>query len=86
MLLWNDQSMHEEIRTCCGIYYEGLSGRHILGLLDSFSSSFLTEIAVNRPKLESFVAGTARAPLLGLFGSFVKDWIPLINEYYYCAS
>lgn len=40
----------------------------------------------NSPKLESFVTQTARTPLLSLFGSFAKDWIPLINEYYYCAS
>jgi peroxin-16 len=39
-----------------------------------------------RPKLESFVTRTARTPLLGLFGSFVKDWIPLINEYYYYTA
>lgn len=39
-----------------------------------------------RPKLESFVTQTARTPLLGLFGSFVKDWIPLINEYYYYTA
>lgn len=38
-----------------------------------------------RPKLESFVTRTSQAPLLGLFGALVKDWIPLIDTYYYCA-
>ena len=86
MLPWNDRSMHGEIRTCFGIYYEAPSGRHILGLKIPFLQLSWPEILVNRPKLESFVTQTARTPLLGLFGSFVKDWIPLINEYYYCTS
>jgi peroxin-16 len=50
------------------------------------SELILADGFVNRPKLESFVTQTARTPLLSLFGSFAKDWIPLINEYYYCAS
>lgn len=25
-------------------------------------------------------------PFLGLFGVLVKEWIPLIDEYYYCMS
>ncbi|KAF8905544.1 peroxisomal membrane protein PEX16 [Gymnopilus junonius] len=37
-----------------------------------------------RPKLESFVSVTSRTPLLGLFGALLKDWIPLIDDYYYC--
>lgn len=39
-----------------------------------------------RPKLESFVSKTSRAPLLGLLGALVKDWIPLIDEYYYYTA
>ncbi|KDR84948.1 hypothetical protein GALMADRAFT_233424 [Galerina marginata CBS 339.88] len=39
-----------------------------------------------RPKLESFVAGTAHTPLVGLFGALVKDWIPLIDDYYYYTA
>lgn len=39
-----------------------------------------------RPKLESLADKTARAPFIGLFSAFVKDWIPLIDEYYYCTS
>ncbi|KAF7306893.1 Peroxisomal membrane protein PEX16 [Mycena indigotica] len=37
-----------------------------------------------KPKLESFAAVTSSRPLLGLFGALVRDWIPLIDEYYYC--
>lgn len=40
---------------------------------------------ISRPKLESIADKTARAPLIGVFGALVKDWIPLIDEYYYCA-
>jgi len=39
-----------------------------------------------RPKLETFVTSISRAPLLGLFGALMKDWIPLIDEYYYYTS
>ncbi|PFH54439.1 hypothetical protein AMATHDRAFT_134433 [Amanita thiersii Skay4041] len=40
--------------------------------------------AYTRPKLEGFVDKTAHAPIMGLFGALIKDWIPLIDEYYYC--
>lgn len=36
------------------------------------------------PKLETFANRASKMPLLGLFGAFVHDWIPLIDEYYYC--
>lgn len=39
-----------------------------------------------RPKLESFAEATAHRPLLGLVGSFVRDWVPLIDEYYYYTA
>jgi len=39
-----------------------------------------------RPKVESFVTRTSRTPLLSLFGGVVKDWIPLINDYYYYTA
>ncbi len=39
-----------------------------------------------RPKLEAVAEKTSHAPLLGLFGALMKDWIPLIDEYYYCTS
>ncbi|KAK0233128.1 peroxisomal membrane protein PEX16 [Armillaria fumosa] len=39
-----------------------------------------------RPKLEAVAEKTFHVPLLGLFGALMKDWIPLIDEYYYCTS
>lgn len=39
-----------------------------------------------RPKLESFADRTTHTPILGLMSAFVKDWIPLIDEYYYCKA
>jgi len=39
-----------------------------------------------RPKLDSFVTRTSQAPLLGIFGALVKDWIPLIDDYYYYTA
>ncbi|KAI0801195.1 peroxisome membrane protein, partial [Fomes fomentarius] len=36
-----------------------------------------------RPKLENFANKTAHTPFVGIFSAFVKDWIPLIDEYYY---
>ena len=39
-----------------------------------------------RPKLESLVSATSHTPILGLFGALLKDWIPLIDDYYYCEE
>ncbi|KAH8120179.1 peroxisomal membrane protein PEX16 [Phellopilus nigrolimitatus] len=39
-----------------------------------------------KPKLESFANKTARTPVLGLMSAFIKDWIPLIEEYYYYTA
>ncbi|KAG6911993.1 hypothetical protein DXG01_000241 [Tephrocybe rancida] len=36
-----------------------------------------------RPKVEALATRASHAPLFGLFGAFVQDWIPLIDEYYY---
>nr|GAT44156.1 predicted protein [Mycena chlorophos] len=39
-----------------------------------------------KPKLESFALLTSSRPVLGLFGALVRDWIPLIDEYYYYTA
>ncbi|KAI6162158.1 peroxisomal membrane protein PEX16 [Pisolithus thermaeus] len=39
-----------------------------------------------RPKLESLVEKAAHVPGLSLISSVVKDWVPLIDEYYYCEE
>ena len=41
-------------------------------------------LALNRPKLMSFVDKTSGVPVLNLMSAFIKDWIPLIEDYYYC--
>jgi peroxin-16 len=38
-----------------------------------------------RPKLDAFANRTATTPVLGVLSAFMKDWIPLIDEYHYCA-
>ncbi|KIM85153.1 hypothetical protein PILCRDRAFT_349833 [Piloderma croceum F 1598] len=38
------------------------------------------------PKIDTFADKVAHVPLLGLFGALVKDWMPLIDEYYYCSQ
>lgn len=38
-----------------------------------------------RPKIEGFADRAAHAPLMGLFSALIKDWMPLIDEYYYCT-
>jgi peroxin-16 len=37
-----------------------------------------------RPRLASLADGFSATPILGLFGMVIQDWIPLIDEYYYC--
>ncbi|KAI0788465.1 peroxisome membrane protein [Abortiporus biennis] len=39
-----------------------------------------------RPKLEAFTNSTAHTPLIGIFSTFMKEWIPLIDEYYYYTA
>jgi len=37
-----------------------------------------------RPKIEALVEKTAGTPIIGVVSSIVKDWIPLVDGYYYC--
>ncbi|KAF8521500.1 peroxisomal membrane protein PEX16 [Gautieria morchelliformis] len=39
-----------------------------------------------RPKLVAFADKTATAPVLGLVSAFMKDWMPLIDDYYYYTA
>ncbi|OAX44251.1 peroxisomal membrane protein PEX16 [Rhizopogon vinicolor AM-OR11-026] len=39
-----------------------------------------------RPKVEALVEKTTNVPIIGLVSSIVKDWIPLVNEYYYYTA
>lgn len=77
--------MRAEIGISYGTYCEDPSGKPTRGwfaLLSIYLCYANQELC--RPKIEAFATRTAQAPLLGLFGAFVKDWIPLIDEYHYC--
>ena len=39
-----------------------------------------------RPKLASFVARTEHRRLLGLLGSIIREYLPLIDDYYYYSA
>ncbi|KAF9237324.1 peroxisomal membrane protein PEX16 [Melanogaster broomeanus] len=39
-----------------------------------------------RPKIESVLESASTKPLIGTFSTIVKDWIPLIDEYYYYTA
>ncbi|KIY50463.1 peroxisome membrane protein [Fistulina hepatica ATCC 64428] len=39
-----------------------------------------------RPKLESLTNGMEHIPIMSLVSAFVKDWMPLIDEYYYYTA
>jgi len=75
--------MHTETGIYSGICSAVRYGTLILGELTSkyLNSTFLT---FSRPKLEALADRMSNAPLLGIFGVLLNDWIPLIDEYYYC--
>ncbi|KAK7059012.1 hypothetical protein VNI00_001636 [Paramarasmius palmivorus] len=39
-----------------------------------------------KPKLEALADRASNTPLLSLFGLLMKDWIPLLDEYYYYTA
>lgn len=39
-----------------------------------------------RPKLESLASKTESRPLLGIVGGIVRDYLPLVDDYYYYSS
>jgi hypothetical protein len=76
-----------EIEISYGIYCVVPSGSHTHGEKHHDYSALVSQPGhcSDRPKLEAFAKSTAHAPLLGLLSAFVTDWVPLIDEYYYCA-
>lgn len=38
----------------------------------------------SRPKIESIAESVATKPIFGALSMIIRDWIPLIDEYYYC--
>lgn len=61
--------------------YTRYDHRFIFGPRQNFD-----KLNLPRPKIDSVIDRTANAPLLGLLSAVAKDWIPLIDEYYYCKS
>jgi hypothetical protein len=39
---------------------------------------------LHRPKVEALADSSAQWPVLNILGAFLRDWMPLIDEYYYC--
>ncbi|KAJ4486061.1 peroxisomal membrane protein PEX16 [Lentinula aciculospora] len=39
-----------------------------------------------RPKIASLAENFSTTPILGLFGTLIQDWIPLIDEYHYYTA
>ena len=72
------------IAILCGICFAVHCGNHTQGKKNNMLSDVHAIHVTSRPKLEAFAAKTARVPVLGLFSSFIQDWIPLIEDYYYC--
>lgn len=42
-------------------------------------------LSYSRPKIESIAESVATKPIIGAFSMIIRDWIPLIDEYYYCG-
>jgi len=40
----------------------------------------------SRPKIEALVEKTSGMPIIGVVSSIVKDWIPLVDGYYYYTA
>jgi hypothetical protein len=44
------------------------------------------EVRFRSPKLESLAEASEKWPILNILGPLVRDWMPLVDEYYYCES
>jgi hypothetical protein len=75
--------MDGAIRICFGIFFAARFGNPTLGEWWYLFKNHPTYV-LDRPKLEGVVDTTVNVPILGLVSALVKDWIPLIDEYYYC--
>ena len=45
-----------------------------------------SKVRFRSPKLESLAEGSERWPILNILSPFLRDWMPLVDEYYYCES
>ena len=76
--------MREGIEIFSGTSYVGLYGSHTLGQRRYSHQSRPGTEYLFRPKLEAFANRMSHTWSLGIFSALVKDWMPLIDEYYYC--
>jgi hypothetical protein len=61
--------------------------RHGLFLSHSRLAGWLTNAATQRrPQLESVARRFEDKPVIGFVATLLHDYVPLIDEYYYCAS
>ena len=77
--------MREGIETFSGTSYVGLYGNHTLGQQQCSHRGLRGTEYVFRPKLEAFANRMSHTWFLGIVSALVKDWMPLIDEYYYCT-
>ncbi len=69
-----------------GISSAALFGRVGRGMIFNLSphDAMILRFAFCSPKIESLAESSARWPILNIFGPFLRDWMPLVDEYYYC--
>jgi hypothetical protein len=60
------------------------------GQLDRALASWLVKgplwVGWTRPKIMRVVGALERIPILGLVGGFIGDYVPLVDDYFYCTS
>lgn len=60
------------------------------GQLDRALASWLVKgplwVGWTRPKIMRVVGALERVPVLGLVGGFIGDYVPLVDDYFYCTS
>lgn len=76
-----------ETGTWFGTFFVGLCGIRTRGVFTPFGTTSFTKTRSlsSRPKIESIADSITNKPIIGAFGMIIRDWIPLINEYYYCG-
>ena len=66
------------------LWFPALAGTIAIEHLGQMTDHVLIHCFI-RPKLLSFADRAAHVPFLNVLDVLVKDWIPLIDEYHYCA-
>lgn len=79
--------MPEGTGTWFGTSFAGPCGIRTRGEITPLESRCFIEFIVSssRPKIESIAENIATKPIIGALSMIIRDWIPLIDEYYYCG-